>query len=98
MAAIRLNRLSIVVSIGSVDVPYKDILYLKAYCMYRWVKGRIAMPDTAGWRGRTAPAPAHKWSKGGTQVRGATENYPMSYLMFVLYAFVIIVLAAVFLL
>jgi hypothetical protein len=31
-------------------------------------------------------------------MRGATENHPVSYLMFVLYAFVIIVLAAVFLL
>ena len=31
-------------------------------------------------------------------MRGATESYPMSYLMFVLYAVVIIVLAAVFLL
>jgi hypothetical protein len=36
--------------------------------------------------------------KGGTHVRGATENHPVSYPMFVLYAFVIIVLAAVFLL
>jgi hypothetical protein len=36
--------------------------------------------------------------KGGPQVRGATENYPMSYPMLVLYALVIIVLAAVFLL
>jgi len=35
MAAIRLNRLSIVMSIGSVGDLYKDILYLKAYCMYR---------------------------------------------------------------
>jgi hypothetical protein len=33
MAAIRLDRLSVVVSIGSVGVHYKDILYLKAYCM-----------------------------------------------------------------
>jgi hypothetical protein len=33
MAAITLNRFSIVVSIGSVDIPLKDILYLKAYCM-----------------------------------------------------------------
>ena len=31
-------------------------------------------------------------------MRGATENYPTSYLMCALYAFVIIVLAAVFLL
>jgi hypothetical protein len=31
-------------------------------------------------------------------VRGDTENYPMSYLMCALYAFVTIVLAAVFLL
>ena len=31
-------------------------------------------------------------------MRGATENYRTSYLMFVLYAFVAIVLAAVFLL
>jgi hypothetical protein len=36
--------------------------------------------------------------KGGTQVRGETENSPISYLMCVLYVFVIIVLAAVFLL
>jgi hypothetical protein len=36
--------------------------------------------------------------KGGMHVRGATESYPMSYLMFVLYAVVIIVLAVVFLL
>jgi hypothetical protein len=43
-------------------------------------------------------SPAHKLLKGGTRVRGASENYPMSYLMFVLYALVIIVLAAVFLL
>jgi hypothetical protein len=56
------------------------------------------MPDTTEWRGRTAPVPAHKWSKGGKHVRGATENYRTAYLMCVLYAFVIIVLAAVFLL
>jgi hypothetical protein len=43
-------------------------------------------------------SPAHKLLEGGTQVRGDTENYPMSYLMCVLYAFVAIVLAAVFLL
>jgi hypothetical protein len=36
--------------------------------------------------------------KGGTQVRGANENYRTAYLMCVLYAFVVIVLAAVFLL
>jgi hypothetical protein len=36
--------------------------------------------------------------KGGTQVRGADENYGTAYLMCVLYAFVVIVLAAVFLL
>ena len=36
--------------------------------------------------------------KGGTPVRSDTENYPMTYLMCVLYAFVVIVLAAVFLL
>jgi hypothetical protein len=36
--------------------------------------------------------------KGGTRVRGDTENYPEAYLMCVLYAFVVIVLAAVFLL
>jgi hypothetical protein len=36
--------------------------------------------------------------KGGTQVRGDTDNYPMSHLMCVLYAFVVIVLAAAFLL
>jgi hypothetical protein len=35
---------------------------------------------------------------GGTQVRGAAENYRTAYLMCLLYAFVIIVLAAVFLL
>jgi hypothetical protein len=33
MAGIRLNRLSIVMSIGSIGDPYKDIVYLKAYCM-----------------------------------------------------------------
>jgi hypothetical protein len=55
------------------------------------------MPDTAGRRGRTAPVPAHMVT-GGTQMRGATENYRTAYLMCVLYAFVIIVLAAVFLL
>ena len=43
-------------------------------------------------------SPAHKLLKGGTQVRSDTENYPMSYLMCVLYALVVIVLAAVFLL
>jgi hypothetical protein len=32
------------------------------------------------------------------KVRGETENYPITYLMCVLYAFVIIVLAALFLL
>jgi hypothetical protein len=31
--------------------------------------------------------------KGGTQVRGANENYRTAYLMCVLYAFVVIVLA-----
>jgi hypothetical protein len=36
--------------------------------------------------------------KGGKQVRGANENYRTAYLMCVLYAFVVIVLAAVFLL
>jgi hypothetical protein len=36
--------------------------------------------------------------KGGTQVRSANENYRTAYLMCVLYACVIIVLAAVFLL
>jgi hypothetical protein len=36
--------------------------------------------------------------KGGTQVRGDAESYPTAYLMCVLYAFVVIVLAAVFLL
>jgi hypothetical protein len=35
--------------------------------------------------------------KGGMQVRGDTENHPMSFLMRVLYAFVTIVLAADFL-
>jgi len=36
--------------------------------------------------------------KGGTQVKGETENYRIAYLTCVFYAFVIIVLAAVFLL
>jgi hypothetical protein len=36
--------------------------------------------------------------RGGTQVRDETGNYPVSYLMCGLYLFVIIVLAAVFLL
>jgi hypothetical protein len=98
VAAIRLNRLSIVVSIGSVGVPYKDILYLKAYCMYRWVKeGPRCLIQPGGGEGKL-PFLRYKWSKGGTQVRGATENYRTAYLMCVLYAFVIIVLAAVFLL
>jgi hypothetical protein len=35
--------------------------------------------------------------KGGTQVRGVNENYRTAYLMCALYAFVVIVLAAVFL-
>ncbi len=51
------------------------------------------MPDTAEWRGRTLP-PRAQLVKGGPQMRGATENY----LMFVLYALVIVVLAAIFLL
>ena len=61
------------------------------------VQGRFTMPDTAGRRGRTDPVPAQMVT-GGTQMRGATENYRTAYLMCVLYAFVIIVLAAVFLL
>jgi hypothetical protein len=36
--------------------------------------------------------------RGGTQVRGVTENYRTAYLMCAFYAFVVIVLAAVFLL
>jgi hypothetical protein len=36
--------------------------------------------------------------KGGKQVRRANENYRTAYLMCVLYAFLVIVLAAVFLL
>jgi hypothetical protein len=42
--------------------------------------------------------PRAQMVKGGTQVRGANENYRTAYLMCVLYAFVIIVLAVVFLL
>ena len=48
--------------------------------------------------GKDTPAFPAQMVKGGTHVRGATENHPVSYPMFVLYAFVIIVLAAVFLL
>ena len=33
MAGIRLNLLSVAMSIGGIGVLYKDILYLKAYCM-----------------------------------------------------------------
>ena len=33
IAAIRLSRLSTVMSIGSVGISYKDRLYLQAYCM-----------------------------------------------------------------
>jgi hypothetical protein len=47
---------------------------------------------------RTAPVSRAQIVKGGTQVRSDTENYPMTYLMCVLYALVVIVLAAVFLL
>ena len=56
------------------------------------------MLDTAGRPGKDSPRPRTQMFKGATPVRGATENYPMSYLMYALYAFVIIVLAAVFLL
>jgi hypothetical protein len=97
VAAIRLNRLSIVASIGSVGFFYKDILYLKAYCMYRWVKEGLRCLIQPSGRKDSSRLRA-QMAKGGTQVRGATENYRTAYLMCVLYAFVIIVLAAVFLL
>jgi hypothetical protein len=58
---------------------------------------RIATPDTAEWREDNSHLRA-QMVKGGTQVRSANENYRTAYLMCVLYAFVIIVLAAVFLL
>jgi hypothetical protein len=56
------------------------------------------MPNTAGRRGKDSTRLRAQMVKGGTQVRGANENYRTAYLMCVLYAFVVIVLAAVFLL
>jgi hypothetical protein len=73
------------------QIVFESVLYVKIG------QGRIAMPDTAD-RGRTAFRLRAQMIKGGQQVRRDNDNYRTAYLMCVLYAFVVIVLAAVFLL